>query len=167
MNRILLGAYLLIGAVSVAMADGAMLQSSKSIQINAPAADVWNRVKDFNALNTWHPAVAKDEIVEGANNEPGAVRLLTLGDGGQIREKLLAFDAAGMNYSYAILEGVLPVSNYQSTVSVEADSDTSSTVTWSGNYDHAEGADDATATSTIDGVYQGGLENLKKLAEGM
>ena len=63
--------------------------------INASAGKVWKAVKDFNALNTWHPAVAKDDIVEGTNNTVGAVRLLTLKDGGTIKEKLLAFNDGG------------------------------------------------------------------------
>ena len=166
MKRIFPGACLAISAAMVSADDIGMLQSNKSIDINAAAVDVWNKVKDFNALNTWHPAVARDEIVEGANNEVGTVRLLTLGDGGQIREQLLAFDAAAMTYSYSILEGVLPVSGYQSTVTVAATGDATSRVTWSGTYEHGAGADDATATSTIDSVYQGGLDNLKKLVEG-
>ena len=46
-------------------------------------------------LNTWHPALASDEIVEGTNNTVGAVRLLTLKGGGTIKEKLLAYNAGG------------------------------------------------------------------------
>ena len=35
------------------------------------------------------------------------MRLLTLGDGGTIKEELMAYDDAGMNYTYKILGGVL------------------------------------------------------------
>ena len=69
-------------------------------------------------MNSWHPAVAKDEIVEGENNTAGAVRLLTLKDGGTIKEKLLSFDDAGRTFRYSIVEGVLPVSDYTSTFTV-------------------------------------------------
>ncbi len=62
--------------------------------------------KDFNGLNTWHPALASDEIVEGKNNMVGAVRVLTLKGGGTIKEKLLAYDAKGRSFKYAIVEGV-------------------------------------------------------------
>lgn len=172
MLRLLIGAVLSLSASLGLAQEAQVLQVTKSVDINAPAADVWNRVKDYNALNSWHPAVAKDEIVEGKNNEVGAVRLLTLGDGGQLREKLLGYDAAGMSFKYSILEGVLPVSGYESTLNVEMVSDATSMVTWSGSFRRkdtgpapAAGADDAAATSTIESVYQGGLDNLKKLAE--
>src|ERR1700738_327338 len=76
------------------------LTASKTITIDAPAAKVWDLAKDFNALNTWHPAVATDEIVEGKNYAVGAVRLLTLKGGGTIKEKLLRFDGAGRSFKY-------------------------------------------------------------------
>ena len=90
-----------------AMAAAPWLHASDTLTIDAPASKVWATVKDFNALNTWHPAVASDEIVEGTNNKVGAVRLLTLKPGGTIKEKLLAFDDKGRTFKYAIVDGVL------------------------------------------------------------
>ena len=54
----------------------------------------------------------------GPNDTVGAVRLLTLKDGGTIKEKLLAFEPKARKFRYAILEGVLPVSDYTSTLTV-------------------------------------------------
>jgi mxaD protein len=132
---------------------------------------VWNLVKDFNGLNNWHPAVAKDDIVEGTNNTAGAVRLLSLKGGGTIKEKLLAFDATGHSFRYAIVEGALPVSGYTSRLSVKSAGD-KSTVTWSGKFKRKNTGDnpgdsenDKTAVDTVTGVYQSGLDNLKKMAE--
>jgi hypothetical protein len=68
------------------------LKATETIEIAAPPDAVWAKVKDFNGLNNWHPAVKKAEIVEGENNKKGAVRVLTLGDGGTIKETLLAYD---------------------------------------------------------------------------
>jgi len=152
--------------IAIAAFSAGNLAVTKYAEVNAPAAVVWAKVKDFNALNGWHPAVAKDEIVEGENNQVGAVRLLTLGDGGTIREKLLVWDDAGMNLTYNILEGVLPVSDYESTIKVETISDTSSKVTWTGSFNHGNGADDQAAMDAISGVYQGGLDNLQKIMDG-
>lgn len=157
---------LLLSMASFSVLAAGNLSVTKSITINSPAELVWAKIKDFNGLNTWHPAVATDELIEGENNQPGAVRLLTLGDGGTIKEKLGAWDDAGMSYSYAILEGVLPVSNYESTLSVRALSDTSSDVTWTGSFNAGGGKDDKTAFDTISGVYEAGLENLAKMMNG-
>jgi mxaD protein len=148
------------------------LHVHKTITINASADKVWNLVKDFNGLNNWHPAVAKDDIVEGTNNSVGAVRLLSLKGGGTIKEKLLAFDAKGHSFRYTIVEGVLPVSNYSSRLSVKSTGAGKSTVSWSGKFQRknlgdnpGDSENDKTAVDTVTGVYQGGLDNLKKLAE--
>ena len=159
-------------ACGFAQAAAPRLTVSKTISIDAPAAKVWHAAKDFNGLNAWHPAVATDEIVEGKNNTVGAVRLLTLKGGGTIKEKLLAFDAAGRSFKYAILEGVLPVSDYTSTFSVKSAGKNRSSVTWTGHFKRKNVGDnpgdnenDKTARDTIGGVYQGGLDNLKKVVE--
>jgi mxaD protein len=148
------------------------LQVSKTVSINASVDKVWSTVKDFNALNSWHPAVEKDEIVEGKNNTAGAVRLLTLKGGGTIKEKLLTFNPTKHSFSYAIVEGVLPVSSYQSTFTVKSGGDNQSSVTWSGHFKRknlgdnpADNENDKAAKDTITGVYQSGLDNLKKMLE--
>ena len=143
----------------------------ETVAINAPASQVWATVNNFGDLGAWHPAVAKTEIVSGTNNEKGAVRLLTLQDGGQITETLTAYTPALNTYSYVINQGVLPVSAYASTIQVLPTA-TGSEVIWKGNFKRkdlsanpAKGQDDETATTTIHAVYRGGLDNLKKISE--
>jgi mxaD protein len=160
-----------IAVVSVAaFAAASVLHVSKQATVDAPPDQVWAKIKNFDGLNTWHPAVEKDEIIGGKNNEVGAERLLSLKGGGTIKERLLAFDDKKHMYKYAILEGVLPVSDYTSTISVEPAGKGKSTVTWSGSFKRkdtgdkpAADANDETATKTMSGVYEGGLENLKKM----
>lgn len=167
-------AFAALATVSVtAFAAAPVLKVSKEITIDAPADQVWQKIRNFDGLATWHPALASDQIVAGKNNEVGAERLLTLKDGGTIKEKLLGFDDKGHSYKYSILEGVLPVSDYTSTISVKSAGKDKSTVTWSGNFKRKNTGDnpganenDETATTTIGSVYQGGLDNLKKLVEG-
>jgi mxaD protein len=160
-------------ACGYAWAAAPPLTTSKSITIEAPASKVWNLTKDFNALNTWHPALASDEIVEGKNNHVGAVRVLTLKGGGTIKEKLLAYDAKSRSFKYAIVEGVIPVSHYTSTFVVKSAGKNKSTVVWTGHFKRkntgenpGDTENDKTAVDTVNGVYQGGLDNLKKMAEG-
>lgn len=157
---------------SYASAAASWLHVAQSVEINAPAGKVWKTVESFDALNTWHPAIAKDEIVAGTNDNAGAVRLLTLKDGGTIKEKLLSFSPKTRSYRYEILEGVLPVSSYTSIVSVKSTGKGRSTITWSGKFKRkdtgdspADNANDKTAVDTITSVYQGGLQNVKKMAE--
>lgn len=146
------------------------LHVKKSVTLAAPADKVWDAVKNFNELNTWHPAVASDELVSGTNNTPGAVRLLTLKGGGTIKEKLLEFDATGHRFRYAIVEGVIPVTHYTSNLVVTSLANDKTLVTWSGRFKRknvgdtpADNENDKAATDAISGVYQAGLDNLKKI----
>src|SRR5260370_17639802 len=77
------------------------LTASKSITIDASAAKVWRAAKDFNGLNSWHPAVATDESVGGKKKTARAGRLLTLKGCGTIKAKLLPFDPPGTSFTYA------------------------------------------------------------------
>ena len=163
---------LIILSSTTAWAAATRLHTTKSVALDASADAVWSTVKDFDRLNTWHPAVAKDEIVEGKADHVGAVRLLTLKDGGTIKEKLLARSGAQRMFKYSILEGVLPVSDYTSTFTVKSTGKNKSTATWSGNFKRKNPGDnpgdkenDKTATDTIGAVYQAGLDNLKKMVE--
>lgn len=149
------------------------LTVTQTIEIKASPEAVWSKISDFNGLNTWHPAVAKSEILSGTNNQKGAIRLLTLQDGGTIKEKLLRYNSKGMSFKYSIIEGVLPVSHYISTISVKPGKDGGSVVEWYGKFQRKSplanppsGEDDTTAKNTITSVYKAGLENLKKLTEG-
>ena len=155
----------LVMGAALSQAEG-NLAITKTVQIDAPASAVWAKIRDFNSLNGWHPAVIRDEIVEGENNTVGTVRLLTLGDGGTIREKLLIWDDAGMNLTYNIIEGVLPVRDYVATLKVERLTDKSSKVTWSGSFSASAGADVQKASDTIRGIYDAGLDNLSKMMSG-
>ena len=157
-------------ASGVSMAAAPRLHVTKTVTIEAPVSKVWDAVKNFDGLNTWHPAVATDEIVEGKGNRVGAVRLLTLKGGGTIKEKLLGFDSAGRSFRYAIVEGVLPVSSYTSTLVVKSTGKGRSSVTWSGTFKRkyvganpADTENDKTAVDAVSGVYQSGLDNLKKM----
>ncbi len=143
----------------------------ESVTINAPPAVVWARVKNFDALKDWHPAVEESPATQG--NEVGSVRTLKLKGGGQMIETIERYDDAGMKYSYRGKDGgALPVSNYTSTIAVTGEGN-QSVVEWRGafyrghpgNEPPPELNDDA-AVAAITGVYQGGLANLKKVIEG-
>ncbi|MGH8710778.1 MAG: SRPBCC family protein, partial [Burkholderiales bacterium] len=152
--------------------DSKTLNVAEKVEINAPADLVWSKVKNFGDLGAWHPAVAKTEIIKGKNKVKGAVRLLTLQDGGTIKEKLIFYNEKGMTIKYQILEGVLPVSSYVSWITVKGSKTGATTVVWKSTFmrmdtsaNPAEGQDDAAAVKTITNVYKAGLDNLKKISE--
>jgi mxaD protein len=148
------------------------LSVEEKVTINAPAAKVWAKAGNYGDLGAFHPAVAKTEILSGSNNTKGAVRLLTLGDGGTVNETLTSYDATGMSYTYVINESVLPVSNYSAKIWVKPISANVTEVVWNANFKRKDlsatpikGQDDEAATGTIHAVFKGGLDNLKKITE--
>jgi len=169
----LLLASMLIITTHNAFADEAKnLKVHEEVSIDASPAKVWEKISNFNDLGAWHPAVKTTEIVTGMNNKVGAERLLTLQDGGTIKEKLLKYNAKAKTFKYSIIEGVLPVSSYVSSVTVKQVGKDKSLVIWNGTFKRkdvsaspAEGQDDATAVKVITSVYRGGLDNLKKISE--
>ena len=89
------------------------------------------------------------------------MRHLTTADGGQIVERLQTFDNVARIYSYTIEESPFPVSAYLATVQVEALTESSAKVTWSGVFTPAAGTTDAAVEELFAGVYSGGLEALR------
>ena len=144
----------------------------KSVTIKAEPAKVWALVKDFGNMQKWHPAVASDKLEKKGGD---TYRLLTLKDGGTIYEKLRSIDDANMQLKYEIEEGVLPVSDYYSYITVKPGPGAGeSTVTWMGRFYRVyklnppipPGQDDESAIKAVTGVYDAGLAGLKKAAEG-
>ena len=98
---------------------------------------VWRVVRDFDGLPAWHPAISASELEGDARTDQvGAVRRLTLGDGGIVRESLVALDDRERRLTYAILESPFPVRDYRSTIRVHPVTSTGeSFVAWSVLFD--------------------------------
>jgi mxaD protein len=169
--RLLAGLGLLLTATA-SFAAAPLLKVTKTVTIDAAAEQVWAKCGDFDALDRWHPAVAKDTLSKGKNNVPGAVRHLDIKGGGYVNEELLHYSSNDHYYSYRILDSVLPVSDYHSTLRVKAAGQDKSVVIWTGTFKRkdlgpnpADNANDKAATDAIAGVYQSGLDSLKQSFE--
>lgn len=94
MNKLLIALSLLAIRFSVEAnaAEPASLYVIKSVNINTSAATIWNKLARFGDLDAWHPAIKKTQITSGAEGKKGAIRVLTLPDGGSISEELTAYD---------------------------------------------------------------------------
>ena len=135
-----------------------MPKVSMSADLEASADDVWRMIGGFNALPDWHPGVEKSEL-----KKEGQERVLSLAGGGKIVERLEKLSETEREYSYQISESPLPVANYKSTIKVK-DGDDGCTVEWSSDFEAVGG--DNEAMKAIEGVYQTGLDNLKKMFGG-
>lgn len=147
----------------------------KTVVIDASPDKVWTLVKDFGNMQKWHPAVESTKLdkrtVDGTEE---TVRLLTLKGGGTILENLKNIDEDSKQLKYGIIEGALPVSDYYSTITVKEAEGGKTEVKWMGRFYRVyklnppipPGQDDKSALDAINGVYDAGLANLKKVAEG-
>ena len=129
-----------------------------SVPFPVAASEIWSRIGSFNALPDWHPAVERSELEDG-----GTIRRLHLVGGGEIVEKLEASED-GKSYTYSIVESPLPVMNYTSTLRVTEGADGKAEVEWSSNFDPVGSPEEA--AEVIQGIYQAGLDNLKKMFGG-
>lgn len=148
-------------AATVALSAAAhAAEVKKSGQAQGTPADVWAVVGDFCAIKDWHPAVVEcDEMEEGGDT----YRVLTLGDGGKIKEKLT--NKGDTTYSYEIIESPLPVQNYAATLTVsEDDGDEIAEVVWVAEFDPADGVEEAKAVEVISGIFDAGIEGIGKKA---
>ena len=129
----------------------ATITVSRSMAYAADPAKTWDAVKDFGALDAWHPAVEMTEIKSGTDNKPGAVRLLSLKGGGTVTETLTSYDAKAHSMGYRILDGVLPVEGYKSVIAVKANGSGGSKLVWSSSFKAKKGTSDADAKKAIEG----------------
>ncbi|MDX6749612.1 SRPBCC family protein [Geminicoccaceae bacterium 1502E] len=134
-----------------------------STVLDAPVERVWEKLRDFNGLAGWHPAVADSMIEDGKPaDQLGCVRVLTLKDGAEIVERLVAQSDEERSYSYAILSGPFPVTNYRSTLRAKPVTDTGQTfVEWFSSFDCEAGQADQARGIFEGAVYKGGLDALK------
>ena len=141
--------------VTLVPAAAYAIDVSETMDSALSAAAVWTKVGDFCGIAKWHPAVKNCTL---SQKDGATFRLLDLGDKASVLEKLVSRDDAKRSYTYMIVEGVLPVQNYTSTISI-AEAGAGSKITWVGKFD-AKGAPDADAAKVISGVYKAGVAPL-------
>ena len=142
-----------------------MPKAYASTVIELPADQVWSAVRDFNGLPAWAShMVARSEIEDGKQpDQVGCVRSFFLHDGGHIRERLLSLSNTDRTYTYNFEKTPFDVQNYQATLRVTPVTDQShSFVEWWTTFDCAPGDTDKWIDTFANGVFGGGLANLRK-----
>lgn len=136
--------------------------------IDAPPSKVWSRVRDFNALPRWHPAIRESRIEDGLpSDKVGCIRDFRLQNGDRIREQLLGLSDYDMFCTYSILESPMPLTDYVATLRLTPITDGDRTFAeWSAEFECA--ADEAAGLVGNIGtnVFQGGFDALKRHFSG-
>ena len=164
MKKFVLGALYALCIVSLPVAAQGTLNSYQTVDIKAPIWTVWDAVKDFDGLHTWHPMFSDDELKSGANEEIGSVRTMTVKDGPSFDEELLSFDPVDRKFSYRVIDPApLPIANYVSTFQVVEGRRGYTTILWRSSYsNNSDGKmKDEEVIGFIDGAYRAGLDHLK------
>ena len=150
------------GAASLMVAASSFAAGSLSVSremvVERPAATVWKLVGSFNSLDVWLPPV-RGSLFTGNATQPGAIRMLDLGNNASVTEKLLSYSGSEHRYSYAFLSSPLPVKNYVAAIELSAAGEGKTRVKWSSTFD-ADGAPDDKAKEAILGIYDAGLTKL-------
>jgi mxaD protein len=107
----------------IAFAHGPTPQKAdESVVIQAPVEKVWSVIKQFDAVDKWHPDV-KDSAGDGKNNEVGEVRTITLQSGEQFTEELDFYSEQDHLYKYRMKKentAALPISSHTTSFQVKA-----------------------------------------------
>ncbi len=136
--------------------------------IDAPAAKVWERIRDFNGLPRWHPRI-RDSRIE--NGEPadrvGCVRDFHLQNGDRIRERLLGLSDYDMFCTYSILESPMPLTDYVATLRLTPVTEGDRTFAeWTAEFECAPAEAEALVAGIGDNVFQAGFAALKRQMVG-
>lgn len=136
------------------------LEAEVDKEVNASPDKVWEVIGEFCDIKQWHPAIAKCELSGKGNSQQ---RHLTLQDGAMMVEQQVTRKDSQHLYSYTIVDGPLPLENYQSTIMVTP-SGRGSLITWTGSFD-ASGAPDTDVVNLVKGIYQAGVDGIAAKAE--
>jgi hypothetical protein len=136
--------------------------------IGAPAAKVWARVRDFNGLPNWHPAIAESRIENGEPaDKVGCIRNFSLRNGDRLREQLLGLSDFDMFCTYSILDSPMPLTDYVATLRLTPITDQDRTfIEWSADFDCAPDKENDLMTGIGGNVFQGGFDALKRAFGG-
>ncbi|MBI4183162.1 MAG: SRPBCC family protein [Proteobacteria bacterium] len=136
-----------------------MVQVTVKQTFDVPASQLWDLIGQFNGIADWHPAVERSELEAG-----GMRRRVRLVGGGELLEQLEEVDAHQRFYTYRILEGPLPVAGYTATIRVTENNEGGATVEWSSEFEPL--GRPAEVAKLIQGIYERGFENLRKMFGG-
>jgi hypothetical protein len=138
------------------------MKSSLTVQqdIAAPAASVWQVIGDFARLD-WLP----DTVITAEGEGVGAMRYSER-PGGKVAERLEAYDAAGMSYTYSILSGPVPFTDFLSTITVVPVGASACRVDWVAEFKPDPTWPDGKLQHLMRKMYGAGLAEAKRRVGG-
>jgi hypothetical protein len=128
-----------------------MGSATNEIDIDRPADDVWNVVRDFGGLAAWMPGIDSCRV-------EGDERILEM-MGMELTEKLVRLDEGARTLVYGIAKSPMPIEHHEATIAVTPVDERSSHVTYT-----VDVAPDS-MTEMMSNAYAGALQALKARVE--
>jgi hypothetical protein len=120
---------------------------------------VWRIMSDFGGLKAWNPQI-ESCVLDGEG--VGAVRTFAM-TGLTIKERLESLDEAARTFSYAIIAGPLPATDYLATVQISDAGAGKTRILWTSDFVPA-GAPESDLVALFEGIYRGGIKAVAKVA---
>lgn len=136
-----------------------MAQVSVMVTIQAEAAEVWQKVKDFPGVVRWLPGIAS---LTPTGAGVGALRTVTFKDGTRVVERLESLDEAARTLSYTILESTLPLEGCVASLTVRDLGPRGCEVAWYSTFG-AKGAPEQEVAALLEKNYRQALARLSRL----
>jgi len=134
----------------------AAVEVQRSIEIDAPPAEVWEAVAGFCSIEEWHPDVTDCTLEE---NGVTTYRMVETDDGRSFREQLVEENEETRFYSTNLVESPWPFAGLTSEFQVAPGPDGSSVIVWQADISTLI-ADEDEAADDLGQLYQRGLEGI-------
>lgn len=140
-----------------------MVRVEESAIIDLPIGDVWEVLRDFNAHDNWHPAVADSNMQNGASSDTvSGIRDFTLVTGERVCERLLKLSDKNYSFSYSITESDVPLYNYIATVTLRPVTLSDQTYwSWTSRFDTPAGQENEFHELVSKGIYRAGFQGIR------
>ncbi len=157
MKKLMLAVAMTAFTCAAHAADYVIIDKQATVNVSAELA--WSRIGDYCAIADWSEMECKITSGDGAT---GTVRWLT----GDIDEVIVGLTP--LSHTYVQTKGNLTATGYHGTVQAIPGASASATIRWVAIYDQSVLPEEnrAAMQQGINGFYQAGIENMKKLAEG-
>ena len=129
-----------------------MGSATNEIDIDRPADDVWNVVRDYGGLAGWMPGI-------DTCRQDGDDRIIEM-MGMELVESLRRCDDDARTLVYGITKSPMPIEHHEATITVTPTGDSSSHVTY------AVDVSPDSMTDIMANAYAGALPSLKSKLEG-
>ena len=139
----------------------------RSMFIEAPIEEVWAALRSFDGVVNWNPGITSAEMESGTGTDVGHIRKMDGADGSFWRETLLDHSDEEHFYSYDIVEGPLPVTNYVSVHRLVPITQSNQTLSiWEVEFDCAPELEKKMEEVVGDLIFVGGMKGLNKHIKG-